>query len=72
MKGIMHVVYPSLGIFLMTKTGLLEKVVKFPRIQAFESRLDKYWKKQDVFYNDEAALNLAFTNTDHTDLEIQD
>ena len=39
--------------------SLPDKVVSAPSVKAFERRLDKHWKEQDIVYDYEAALDIC-------------
>ena len=39
--------------------SLPSAIVEAPSVKAFERRLDKYWKDQDVLYNFESALRVS-------------
>ncbi len=49
-----------------------EDEVESPSVFAFEKRLDKFWRNQEVKFNYEAALSLVPRTSQQTQQWIQD
>ena len=48
--------------------SLSSNILEARSIEAFERRIDRYWKDQDIVYNYEAALSLGHLNQDGNDI----
>ena len=43
-------------------------IVHAPSIEAYERRIDRYWRNQDIVYNYEVTLSLNHSDRDRNDI----